>query len=72
VLDIAHITESLRKHKEYGYYIIYDKFLLAIREAALSREEIEMVRGMYSNDEKEEDQDLLLVSNGIHRQENDP
>jgi hypothetical protein len=55
IMGIASTTESLRKHKDYGFYVLYDKFLLATREASLSREEIDMVRASYSNDEKEED-----------------
>lgn len=35
IMDIATVTESLRKHKDYGYYILYDRFLLATREATL-------------------------------------
>ena len=43
-MDIASVTESLRKHKDYGYYILYDRFLLATREATLQKEEIEKIK----------------------------
>lgn len=72
IYDIAEITESLRKSKDYGFYILYDRFLLAVREASLQKDEIDMVRSMYQGDEKDADQDLILVQNGIHRQIKEP
>jgi len=35
IIDIANVTETIRKHKDYGYYVLYDRFLLATREATL-------------------------------------
>lgn len=35
IMDLAQGTESLRKSKDYGLYVLYDRLLVATREATL-------------------------------------
>lgn len=55
IYNLGIATESMRHNKVYGNYILYDKFLLTVREAALSEQEIDEVRAQYNHDEKEAD-----------------
>ncbi|CAD8086496.1 unnamed protein product [Paramecium sonneborni] len=67
IYQLADITESLRENKRFGYYLIYDRLLLSIRQAALTEQEIEEVKSQYNTDEKEADQDLIIYTRGISR-----
>ncbi|CAD8071067.1 unnamed protein product [Paramecium primaurelia] len=67
IFQLAEITDSLRENKKFGYYLIYDRLLLSIRQAALTQEEIEEVKSQYNTDEKEADQDLVIYADGIQK-----
>ncbi|CAK81396.1 unnamed protein product (macronuclear) [Paramecium tetraurelia] len=67
IYQLAEITDSLRENKRFGLYIIYDRLLLSIRQAALNEQEIEEVKSQYNTDEKEADQDLIIYTRGISR-----
>ncbi|CAD8068820.1 unnamed protein product [Paramecium primaurelia] len=72
IYQLAEITDSLRENKKFGYYLIYDRLLLSIRQAALTQEEIEEVKSQYNTDEKEADQDLIIYADGIQRFKHQP
>lgn len=43
IIELGKVTYTIGDHKDYGTYIIYDIFLASIRDASLTKYEIEYI-----------------------------
>jgi len=66
LIGIAKTIKAYRFSKEFGPYILYDKVLLGIRNGALTKEELDMVKRNYISDlnppEREEEAEKKVTS----------